>query len=225
MQIVILCGGRGTRLKNITKKTAKPMLLFNGKPFIERLILYLIKQGFKKYVLLCGYKSTQIKKYFIERKYNLKFSVENQPLGTGGAIKNALHLLDDIFILINGDSFLPENYKKFKLKFNNKKKLFFVVYKNRTNKEMSNNILIKNNKIIKYSKKRNKNFNYIDAGVYLVKKEIFKNIKKKIFSFEEYFFNKLIEQNKIGKIETKNFFYDIGTKNKLKSYRKKLTFK
>ena len=225
MQIVILCGGRGTRLKNLTKKTPKPMLLFNGKPFLERLIEYLYNQGFNRYLLLCGYKSNQFKKYFIKNKYNLKFSTENKTLGTGGAIKNAFDLLDDNFILINGDSFLPENYNKFKFKLNDDKKLYFTIYKNKANDEFSNNLLIKNNKIIKYSKLKNKNFNYIDAGVYLVKKEIFKNLKKKKFSFEEHLFNKLIKENKVGKIETKKIFFDIGTKKKLYNYRKKLIFK
>ena len=57
-----------------------------------------------------------------EKKYNLQFSVENKPLGTGGAIKKAFNLLEDEFILINGDSFLPENYKKYRTKLKSKKK-------------------------------------------------------------------------------------------------------
>ena len=56
-----------------------------------------------------------------------------------------------------------------------------TVYKNNNNKLISNNLLIKKNKIISYSKKNNKNFNYVDAGVYIIKKEIFKNIKKNVF--------------------------------------------
>ena len=72
------------------------------KPFLERLIEYFYKQGFNKILLLCGYKSIQIQKYFIKRKkYNLKFSIENKPLGTGGAIKNAFNLLEKKFILIH----------------------------------------------------------------------------------------------------------------------------
>ena len=225
MQLVILCGGKGTRLKNLTKKTVKPMLLFRKKPFLERLIEYFYKQGFNKILLLCGYKSIQIQKYFIKRKkYNLKFSIENKPLGTGGAIKNAFNLLEKKFILINGDSFLPENYKRFKSKLNDNKKLIITVYNNKNNKLITNNILIKENKIVRYSKKYNKNFNYVDAGVYIIKKEIFINIKQNIFSFEKYFFNRLIKKNEIDFIKTKNFFYDIGTKIKLQTYRKKLKF-
>ena len=141
-----------------------------------------------------------------EKKYNLQFSVENKPLGTGGAIKKAFNLLEDEFILINGDSFLPENYKKYRTKLKSKKKLIITIYENKNNKFMTNNILIKKNKIIRYSKKNNKNFNFVDAGVYIIKKEIFKNIKLNIFSFEKYFFNKLIKNNEIGFKITKNFF-------------------
>lgn len=225
MQLVILCGGKGTRLKKLTKKTVKPMLLFNKKPFLERLIEYFYKQGFKKILLLCGYKSIQIKNYFKKRKkYNLQFSTENKALGTGGAIKNAYNLLDDKFILINGDSFLPENYKKFNSKLIAKKKIIITVYKNKNNKFITNNVLVKKNKIIRYSKRNNKNFNYVDAGVYMIKKEIFRNIRINIFSFEKYFFNKLIISNKLDFIKTKNFFYDIGTKSNLQEYRNKLKF-
>ena len=225
MQLVILCGGRGTRLKSLTNKTSKTMLLFKKKPFLERLIEYFYKQGFNKILLLCGYKSDQIKNYFErKKKYNLQFSVENKPLGTGGAIKKAFNLLEDEFILINGDSFLPENYKKYRTKLKSKKKLIITIYENKNNKFMTNNILIKKNKIIRYSKKNNKNFNFVDAGVYIIKKEIFENIKLNIFSFEKYFFNKLIKNNEIGFKITKNFFYDIGTKSKLHAYRKKIKF-
>tara|TARA_Y100000590_G_scaffold441536_1_gene568398 strand:- start:164 stop:637 length:474 start_codon:yes stop_codon:yes gene_type:complete len=154
MQIVILCGGKGSRLGKITKKTSKTMLLFNRKPFIERIINYLNKQGFNNFLLLCGYKSNQIVNYFKKKKlkYIINFSIEKKPLGTGGAILNAKKLLKKNFILLNGDSFLPEKYDKIikKFKKSKKKKLIISVYKNKLNPDLKNNIFIskKKNKIL-----------------------------------------------------------------------------
>ena len=87
-------------IKKFDKKTVKPMLLFKEKPFLERLIEYFYKQRFKKILLLCGYKSSQIKNHFRRKKYNIEFSIENKPLGTGGAIKKALNLLDENLSLL-----------------------------------------------------------------------------------------------------------------------------
>tara|TARA_Y100000741_G_scaffold351803_1_gene323248 strand:+ start:701 stop:1393 length:693 start_codon:yes stop_codon:yes gene_type:complete len=225
MQIVILCGGKGSRLKEITKKIPKPMLLFNKKPFVERIINYLNNQGFNDFLLLCGYKSSQIINYFKKKKlkYNINFSIENKPLGTGGAIVNAKKLLNKQFILLNGDSFLPEKYKKIINKFKKtKKNLVILVYKNKSNSQIKNNIFIHNGKLKYYSKNKSRDFNYVDAGVYLVNKNLLNKLKKNNFSFEDFFFQKLINKNQIDYFETENFFYDIGTKEKLTKYRKKL---
>lgn len=226
MQIVILCGGKGSRLKEITRKTPKPMLLFDKKPFIERVINYLNNQGFNNFLLLCGYKYGHIVEYFKKKKlnYNINFSVEKKTLGTGGAIVNAKKLLEKDFILLNGDSFLPEKYEKIieKFKKSNNKNLFISVYKNKSNLDLKNNIYIYKKKLKFYSKKQNVKFNYVDAGVYIVKKKLLNKLKIHNFSFEEFFFQKLINKKKIDYIETKNFFYDIGTKEKLIKYRKRL---
>ena len=179
MQIVILCGGKGSRLKEITKKTPKPMLLFDKKPFIERIINYLNNQGFNNFLLLCGYKHRHIVKYFKKKRrlnYNINFSVEKKVLGTGGAIINAKKLLKKSFVLLNGDSFLPEKYGRITEKFkkNNNKNLLISVYRNKSNLDIKNNIYIYKKKLKLYSKKRNVKFNYVDAGVYVVKKKIVK---------------------------------------------------
>jgi len=226
MQIVILCGGKGSRLKEVTKKTPKPMLLFYKKPFIERIIDYLNNQGFNNFLLLCGYKHRYIVEHFKKRRLNYKinFSVEKKILGTGGAVLNAKKLLEKNFILLNGDSFLPEKYgniiKKFKK--NNNKNLLILVYRNKSNLDLKNNIYIYKKKLKSYSKNQNLNFNYVDAGVYVVKKKLLNKLKIQNFSFEDFFFQKLINKKKLDYIETKKFFYDIGTKEKLIKYRKKL---
>ena len=91
-QGVILCGGLGTRLGKITKQLPKPMVDVSGKPFLEHLLIQLKKNGIKKVLLLVGYRSEVIKKYFGDgKKLNLKISYSFLPkeYGTGSRIFKA----------------------------------------------------------------------------------------------------------------------------------------
>ena len=88
-QAVILCGGLGTRLGNITKVVPKPMVDVKGKPFLEHIIIQLKKNGIKEILLLVGYKSQIIKNYFKDGKklgVNIIYTNEKKPLGTCGAL-------------------------------------------------------------------------------------------------------------------------------------------
>lgn len=118
MKVLILAGGRGTRLGELTKDTPKPMIEINGKPFLEYQINYLKQHKLTDIVLCVGYLHEQIIDYFGDgSKFGVKiqYSIEETPLGTGGAIKNAETLLeqDNEFVVINGDTFLELNYSQF----------------------------------------------------------------------------------------------------------------
>jgi len=106
MQAVILCGGLGERLRPYTEKIPKVMLELKDKPILEHVINYIRKYGIQEFVLLCGYKSGDINKYFGDgKKFGIKinYSVEKGKLGTAGAVNNAKDLIKGDFLLINGD--------------------------------------------------------------------------------------------------------------------------
>ena len=107
MKALILAGGRGKRLRPITDKIPKPLILINKMPLIERNIKYLKKFGINDIIVCSGYKSKQIENFLKKKKYfncKIEFSIEKTPLGTGGAIKKAIkNISDDSFIVINGD--------------------------------------------------------------------------------------------------------------------------
>src|SRR4051812_33410009 len=110
LQAVILAGGLGTRLGTITKETPKPLVNIKGKPFLEWQLQFLADQGVKKFLLLTGYKGEMIENYFGNGKkwgFNISYSQEALPLGTGGALLQAVPKLADRFLLLFGDSFLP----------------------------------------------------------------------------------------------------------------------
>ncbi|ABL87548.1 Nucleotidyl transferase [Pyrobaculum islandicum DSM 4184] len=107
MQAVILAGGFGKRLAPLTNELPKPLLPVGGKPILVRQIEWLRRYGIVDIILAVGYLRHKIFEALGDgRKYGVRlfYSVEEEPLGTGGAIKNAApYLTDDVFIVVNGD--------------------------------------------------------------------------------------------------------------------------
>jgi NDP-sugar pyrophosphorylase family protein len=104
----ILAGGFGKRLRPFTDDVPKPMIQVGDKPILEWQVRWLKKHGFNEFVLLVGYKKEKIIEYFGSgSKLGVKvtYIVEDEPLGTGGAVKNAAHVLskEEIFLVVNGD--------------------------------------------------------------------------------------------------------------------------
>ena len=108
MLAAILAGGLGKRLRPFTEEYPKPMISIAGKPLLEYQIEWLRKHGFDEVVLLVGYKKEKVIEHFGSGlRYGVKITyvVEDEPMGTGGAVKNAEHILlkEKIFLVINGD--------------------------------------------------------------------------------------------------------------------------
>lgn len=115
-QALILCGGLGTRLGELTASTAKPMLPVAGRPFLEQLIQEVARFGITRIVLLAGRFAEQVVAAFDGRELygaRIEVLVEPAPLGTGGAISFARAILDDEFLLLNGDSWIDADLVKF----------------------------------------------------------------------------------------------------------------
>lgn len=108
MLAVILAGGYGKRLRPLTDRIPKNLVEIAGKPIIVRQIEWLSRQGFKRFLLLTGYLSDKLIDYLGNGdKYGItiEYSKEEEPLGTGGAIRNAWEKISDeeVFLLVNGD--------------------------------------------------------------------------------------------------------------------------
>ena len=109
-EVIILAGGKGKRLRPLTDNIPKCLVPVNNKPLLEYQIEYLKGWGIKKIILACGYLWEKIKE-----KYGNEFiySVEKEPLGTGGAIKKALEHIDgDEFFVINCDEYCDVNLEE-----------------------------------------------------------------------------------------------------------------
>ena len=115
VDVLILCGGLGSRLKSVNPDRPKSLAPIGGKPFLDILVEDLVKQGFQRIIFCVGHLKEQIIDRYKPRKdAEYLFSKEYSPLGTGGAIQNALPLIHSNPVLImNGDSFCYVDYAKF----------------------------------------------------------------------------------------------------------------
>jgi D-glycero-alpha-D-manno-heptose 1-phosphate guanylyltransferase len=105
---VILAGGLGTRLRASIGDLPKPLAPINGRPFLEYLLQWLRRQGLTRVVLCVGYRHELIEAYFGDGTalgMQISYSVEEKPLGTGGALANARAFLGSTFLVMNGDTF------------------------------------------------------------------------------------------------------------------------
>jgi len=231
MQIVILCGGKATRLYPLTKKIPKSMMRFEGKPFLEQQLDLLKKNRIFDIVLCVGYKAEQIKKYFGDGKnfgVEIKYSSDKKKLlGTGGALKKAENLLEDSFLVMWGDSYLPFNFQK-AIKFFKKsnKPGMMIVFKN-LNKYEPSNVEVKNNLVKSYSKKRKtKKMKYIDYGISIYRKEVLKHLPKNQICDLTKLQQALIKKRQLLAYPAEKRFYQIGSPDgleELKNYIKRKT--
>lgn len=114
--VAVLCGGFGTRLGELTRDIPKPMIDVGGRPYLERVLESFADCGLRDFVLLTGFKHEVIEQHFgdgASRGLRITYSRELEPLGTGGALREARALLGDRFILTFGDVLRRFDYDRF----------------------------------------------------------------------------------------------------------------
>ena len=224
MQAVILAGGLGTRLWPLTKTVPKPMVPLGESPYLEYQLRLLRDQSITDVVLLIGYLGEQIEEHFgdgAEFGLAIQYSRETTPLGTGGALREATKLLEDAFLVIYGDSYLPIEYGDVLRELEASSALGVVtVYDNESaDTGVTNNIALDSNHVItKYDKDNaeDPDLKFVEAGVLALRKCVVDEIPDGKVSLEQEIFPKLIVQSKLLGFPTQQRFYDIGTPERLK---------
>jgi len=171
LKAIILAGGRGKRLRPITDYVPKPLIPIKNIPIIEWQIKYLKKFGISEIIICSGYKTKMIENYLNNKKLGIKitFSVEDKPLGTGGAIKKAgKKIKDKSFLVINGDIITNIDLKKL-IKKNNA--IASIQLKTKFGILQTDG-----NKIIKFDEKKEIENLWMNAGIYHLNKETLKEL-------------------------------------------------
>jgi NDP-sugar pyrophosphorylase family protein len=217
--VAILAGGLAKRLKKNTLNKPKALIDIAGKPFISRQLSYLSNQNIKDIVICTAHLGNQIKDYVGDgSKYNLKVSYSDDGdklLGTGGSLKKASRILGENFFILYGDSFLPINFSLVeKSYFRQKKPALMTVFKNNDHGDKSN-VYFKNKCVLYNKKNPQKNMNYIDYGLNVVKGSIFYNFPtNKMFDLSDVF-EDLSNKSLLAGLKIYDRFYEIGSINGL----------
>jgi NDP-sugar pyrophosphorylase family protein len=222
IQVVILAGGLATRLGGLTNNRPKSLIEIHHKTFLAYQLESLSARGITDVVLCIGHLGAQIQEIFRDgSKYgvHISYSIEDKPLGTAGALKNAESLLDNIFFVMYGDSYLFLDFPKIQSYFISQNKLGLVtVYKNHDSYDESN-MVINGNMVVMYSKtEKTKDMVHIDYGASIFKKEALELVPENhAYSLEDLFI-RLIDKEQLLAFEVNDRFYEIGSPQGLKDF-------
>lgn len=219
-QVVILAGGKGTRLRPLTYEIPKPMVPVKGKPFLEHQMMLLGKYGFTHFLLCTGYLSKVIEDYLEDGSkwgWKIEYSIEQEQLGTGGGLKLAESKLEDEFLLLNGDTLLFIDYCDLVNNFSKDNVTGYIVVYSNELQIAPNNIGVDDaNFVIDYSKQNPEKKKFVDAGAQVFRKKILERIpEQKVVSLEMEIFPQLIREKNLKAYISHERFYDMGTPERL----------
>lgn len=177
MKAIVLAGGLGTRLRPLTDKTPKPLLPIKGKPTMQYAIENLKKHGIFDITLAISFFADKIKEYFGDGHQlgvNLSYSIEKEPLGTGGAVKQAAEQAGDEFVLIWGDNLMDVDIGQMTKQHQNNDGLITMALTPREDVENFGVATLDGDKIIGFMEKPKREqspSNLINAGAFVINKK------------------------------------------------------
>ena len=226
MIVVILAGGKGTRLSEETKLTPKPLVKIGSKPIIWHIIKFYQSYGLKDFIIAGGYKYKKINDYFLKTKIqNVNINVINTGLNTmngGRLFKLKKKLAQKRFMVTYGDGLSNINLKKL-IKHHSKMNLIATVTAVRPPARWGY-LHLKGIKILKFEEKKSLNEGWINGGFFIFEPEIFKYLKNERDILEKNLMPKLVYKNQISAYKHAGFWPcmdNIKEKNDLNNLWKK----
>jgi NDP-sugar pyrophosphorylase family protein len=214
--VALLAGGLATRLHPVTRTVPKAMLEVAGEPFIKHQAELLQEKGVERIVVCAGYLGEQIRDYLGKGErlgLAISYSFDGERLlGTGGALRNALPLLGDLFWVTYGDSYLDTDYAAILDYFlSHDKPALMAVYKNKGRWDKSNIVFAEGMALLYDKKTPQPDMQYIDYGLALLRKEAVERIPTgEIFDLAD-LYKKLVDQREMLAFEVRERFYEIGS--------------
>ena len=215
VEAIILAGGLGTRLRDAVPDLPKCMAPVAGRPFVSYVIDALRMQGIKHFIFSLGYKADVIEQYLEEHYPTLDYTVviEQEPLGTGGAIRLAIEKATTNDVLIaNGDTLFKIDLSGLSSLYYNKDAECLLALKPMSNFERYGVVEInKDNRVLSFKEKQFYNEGLINGGIYILRKETFlHHAFPEKFSFEKDYLETYINEVKIYGLPQEGYFIDIG---------------
>ncbi|MCX6286358.1 MAG: nucleotidyltransferase family protein [Bacteroidetes bacterium] len=216
MEAIILAGGFGTRLQTVVNDVPKSMAIVNGRPFLEYLLDYLVKQGVSRAVLSVGYKRELIRDHFKNRyrTLELEYAVEEEPLGTGGGIRLSFwRVKGDRAVVLNGDSLFRIELPAFEKAHLAKKADVTLALRKLVNTGRYGRVTLNRQSRISGFEEKNENAGpgLINAGVYLMEKPFLMQPQfRGKFSIEKDCFEEYFGTAHMFGYPDEGYFLDIG---------------
>ena len=227
MKVVILAGGLGTRISELTKIIPKPMIKIVGKPIIHRIVDHFISYGFKEFYIALGYKGNLIKQYFQKCKFRKGIKVNciftGKKTMTGGRIKKIGKYLDDTFIVTYGDGLSSVNINKL-IKFHERKKKLVTLTAVRPPARFGAIKITKD--FVKYFREKNSlDEGWINGGFFVMEPKFLKFIKNEYTYLEHEPFKKITQKKQLVAYKHRGFWQCMDTLRDKEILEKKIKTK
>ncbi|WP_094856439.1 HAD-IIIA family hydrolase [Bordetella genomosp. 10] len=213
-QAVILVGGLGSRLGELTRNYPKPLLPVAGKPFLDLVIWHLARYGFRQVLLLAGHGAKVVEQYAAESAFRDRIAIdiviEPAPMGTAGALSFARDKLDDIFLLTNGDSIFDFNWLDLHTRFAlQPEALISMGLRRLPDASRFGAVVLDGHRVKGFQHRGSGDGGLVNGGVYCMRKELLAELPAR-GSLEQEVMPRLATMGKICGKEYSGFFLDIG---------------
>lgn len=213
-QCVILVGGLGTRLGALTGGLPKPLTTVGGRPFLAYLLWHARRFGFRRVLLLAGHRGEAVRQFATDPHWteglDVEVVVEPEPLGTGGALRNAVDRLDERFLLLNGDSLFDFNWLDLQaLAIDHPGNPVAMSLRHEPDASRFGVVERDGERVIGFSERGDARGGAINGGVYLLRREVAAACPDH-GSFERDVLPKLAAENRLVGRPQQGFFLDIG---------------
>jgi NDP-sugar pyrophosphorylase family protein len=227
--VAILAGGLATRLKPITATIPKALVEVAGKPFIVHQLALLRQHGIQRVVLCIAHLAEQVEAALGDgRAYGIEIAYAHDGgklLGTGGALRKALPLLGDTFLVLYGDSYLTCNYTDIARTFKASGRLgLMTVFENEGQYDASN-VEYRDGRILRYDKINTAGMSHIDYGLGGFRAEAFAGYPADAKLDLVTVYQDLLARDEVAGYEVKERFYEIGSPAGLEETRALLAAK
>jgi N-acetyl-alpha-D-muramate 1-phosphate uridylyltransferase len=214
--VVILAGGLATRLRPITEKIPKSLVEVGKQPFINQQLRLLFSRGIRLVIISAWYRGEMIRESVGDGKQfglTVKYVFDGEaPLGTGGAVRQALNLLDGPFFVLYGDSYLPCDYAEVQKHFDHHpQSALMTIYRNQGQWDTSN-VEMADGQILYYDKKKHTpRMEFIDYGLGLFQPDVFATLAERQAADLAEIYQKLAANHDLSAYEVRQRFYQIGS--------------
>lgn len=215
-QCIILVGGLGTRLGPLTEDCPKPLLNIAGRPFLKYLLRNACRFGYNDFVLLAGYRGDMVEAFASsalqeELDCRIRVIVEPVPMGTGGALRYAAELLQDRFLLLNGDSFFDFNLLDLATRPVDGCIQARVALRHLPDASRYGTVELNGDRIAAFRERpESPGPGLVNGGVYDLSRGILQHIGEGVCSLERDVFPNLARERSIAGFVYEGFFLDIG---------------